>query len=101
MPITCKGTIEGFVGSWGSGIAILAIQRDDGVPDWPFCENSSTVRALDAAFGNVIAPDHCVNNDALKGKRIVYTLDDMGMLACFTPEEEWGGPEIPPEGLED
>lgn len=91
-----KGTIEGFGGSWGSGIGYLVI---DGKPI-P-CENAQTVRSLDACFGNVISAGHSVNNDAIKGKEVVYSVDSFGMLLGFTPVEDWTGPEIPAEGIED
>lgn len=97
MPNTRKGTIDGFSGNWLSGIGYLII---DGMP--VMCENGATVRALDGAFGDVIeAKTHTVNNEAIKGKEIIYSVDDMGVLMGFTPVDEWEGPEIPPEGVEE
>ena len=83
-----KGTITGFGGSWLSGIGYLEI---DNVP--VPCENAPTVRALDGAFGDVIAAGHTVDQDAVIGKVIYYSTDDMGLLDGFTPEEE-ATPEI-------
>ncbi len=96
MPTTYKGTIQGFSGSWGSGLGYLVI---DGRP--VPCENAQTVRCLDAAFGNVIAPGHTVDNRAVHGREIVYSVDDFGMLLGFSPIEDWTGPDIPPEGIEE
>ncbi len=96
MATTMKGTIEGFSGSWGSGMGYLII---DGKPI-P-CDNAPTVRALEGCFGNVIARGHSVNNDAIKGKEVVYSVDGIGLLLGFTPVEDWTGPEIPAEGIED
>lgn len=96
MSTTYQGTITGFRGSWGSGIGYLII---DGEPI--MCENAPTVRALDGCFGDVIGRDHSVDDSAIKGQEIVYSVDDLGMLAGFTPVSEWTGPEIPEEGLED
>jgi benzoyl-CoA reductase/2-hydroxyglutaryl-CoA dehydratase subunit BcrC/BadD/HgdB len=79
-----RGTITGFQGSWMSGIANLMI---DGVP--VLCDNGPTVRALEAAFGNVIDNAHCVNQEAIIGKEIYYSEDFMGMLEGFTPVEEY------------
>jgi hypothetical protein len=62
-----KGTIEGFSGTWDSDLGYLVI---DGTPI-P-CENAPTVQALDRMFGDVIGPGHTVNDEALRGKRIVY-----------------------------
>jgi len=76
-----KGTINGFHGSWMSGIATLII---DGVPI-P-CENTTTARALDACFGDVITNAHCVDSNAIAGKEVYWSLDEMGLiLAGFTP----------------
>jgi hypothetical protein len=94
--ITLKGTIEGFHGSWMSGLGTLVI---DGMPY--LCENAQTVRSLDACFGGVIAPGHTVNNKAIEGKEIIFSVDDTGILLGFTPVEDWEGPEIPPEGIEE
>ena len=94
--ITMKGTINGFSGSWGSGIGYLVIDERP-VP----CENGATVRALAGAFPGFISAGHCVDNQAIAGKEIVYSVDELGMLANFTPAEDWAGPEIPPEGLAD
>jgi hypothetical protein len=96
MPTTYKGTINAFRGSYMSGLGYLII---DGQP--VMCENAQTVRSLDGAFGDVIAKNHTVNNDAIAGKEIVYSVDDMGILMGFTPVEEWTGPEIPEEGIEE
>ena len=79
-----KGTITGFRGSWGSGIGYLII---DGVP--VPCENASTVRALEGAFGDVIAEGHSVSQDRFKdGLEVYYSVDDLGMLDGFTPVDD-------------
>ncbi len=94
MITTKRGTIEGFHGSWGSGLGYLVI---DGQP--VLCENGATVRALQGAFGNVIDPGHTAS---VKGRHeVVYSIDGMGLLLGFTPIEEWTGPEIPEEGIEE
>lgn len=95
MPITKKGTIEAFHGSWMSGLAELVI---DGMPI--MCDNGPTGRALCGAF-DAAGAGHTINNDAIAGKEVVYSVDDMGMLLGFTPVEEWEGPEIPEEGIEE
>lgn len=80
-----RGIIDGFVGSWMSGLGTLVVS---GVP--VHCENGATVRALDSCFGNVISPGHSVNNKAIQGKDIVYSMDEMGLiLEAFTPTKEW------------
>ncbi len=80
-----RGKIDVFTGSWQSGLAVLVI---DGEPI--HCENAPTVRALDSCFGNVIAPGHSVNQKAIHGKDIVYSLDEMGLvLEAFTPTKDW------------
>lgn len=94
MPVTYKGTIVGFRGSRGSGLGSLVLE-DRIIP----CENAPTVRALDACFGGVITPGHTADSNPLRGKEIVYSVDDLGLLMAFTPVEDWTGPEIPEEGL--
>lgn len=85
-----RGTITGFRGSWGSGLGYLLID-DVAVP----CDNAPTVRALDACFGDVIAEGHTVNQEAIIGKEIYYSMDDMGLvLGGFTPVD---GPEMEDE----
>ena len=82
------GTILGLYGSWISGLATLTVQKDDGSLDMVFCDNGQTVRAFDAAFGDVIGEAHTINNKALEGKRISYSKDFVGVLEGFTPLEE-------------
>lgn len=80
--IVYRGTIVGFSGSWGSGIATLIINHKP-----VMCENAPTVRALEACFGNIIA-SHKKN---LKGKKIAFSLDAIGILEGFTPLDEFEG----------
>jgi benzoyl-CoA reductase/2-hydroxyglutaryl-CoA dehydratase subunit BcrC/BadD/HgdB len=89
-----RGVIEEFRGSWMSGLATLVISGEP-VP----CENAPTVRALEAAFGNVIAPGHTVNQEAIRGKEIYWSYDDMGLvLESFTPVDD---PRLDEEFLEE
>jgi hypothetical protein len=73
--------IVGFEGSWGSGMATLVLKDMGGNLIEIPCDNGPTVRALASMFEDVITPGHCVNQSAIRGKRILYHLDDiMGML---------------------
>jgi hypothetical protein len=88
-----KGKILGFEGSWGSGMGFLTLEDSEThrlmrIP----CENSSTARALEAAFGNVIGRAHDVkSNGGHIGKEIYWSYDEMGLvLGGFTPVEENG-----------
>jgi benzoyl-CoA reductase/2-hydroxyglutaryl-CoA dehydratase subunit BcrC/BadD/HgdB len=96
MPTTRRGTLGRFVGSRSSGLGFLII---DGTPI-P-CENGPTVRALDDCFNNVVQPGHTVSSKSFEGREVMYSVDDLGLLLGFTPIEDWAGPEIPSEGLED
>lgn len=71
-----QGKIESFSGSWGSGIGFLLFKNGKVV----HCSNTSTVRALDSMFDNVIV-DHDVNNEALYNKEVVYGINDFGILS--------------------
>ena len=75
-----KGTIKGFYGFWGSGLATLLIEDEDTkqLEEIP-CDNGPTVRALDSAFGDVITDAHTVNVDAIRGKKIYWGMDDYGL----------------------
>ncbi len=97
MPITYKGTLKGFSGNWQSGLATLHFYGRPSI----HCENAPTARALDACFGDVIAHGHTVDSSAIDGKEVIYSVDDMGILYGFTPVEDWTGPEIPDEGIEE
>jgi len=85
-----RGTILGFEGSWGSGLGFLILEDSEthGLMRIP-CENGSAVRALEAAFGNVIGRAHDVKgNGGHIGKEIYWSYDEMGLvLAGFTPVE--------------
>jgi hypothetical protein len=83
-----KGTILGFEGSWGSGMGFLILEDSEThtcmrIP----CENAPTVRALEAAFGNVIGDAHDVKGKGSHiGKEIYWSYDEMGLvLGGFTP----------------
>ena len=87
-----RGIIEGFSGSWGSGLGYLIVSGR-AIP----VDNGATVRALDAAFGNVIAEGHTVDQSAFVGQDIVYAMDEFGLvMAGFVPVDEYHGdlPEI-------
>ncbi len=75
-----KGIILGFRGSWSSGIATLLIKDSKGkIKEIP-CENTATVRALDACYGNVISAGRTANQIPFIGKIIFYEYDDLSLL---------------------
>ncbi|MBM4463830.1 MAG: hypothetical protein FJ012_11005 [Chloroflexi bacterium] len=74
-----RGVINGFRGSWSSGLGYLIV---DGIPI-P-CDNAPTVRALDVCFGDVIAEGHTVNQAAIIGKEVYWSMDGF-VLRGFTP----------------
>ena len=69
-----EGTVLSFSGSWSSGIALLEIKNGRGI-DMVNCEASPTIRAFRSAYpdGNPV------------GKRIRYSIGELGLLAGFTP----------------
>lgn len=90
-----RGFIDGFQGTWGSGLGHLIV---NGIP--VPCDNGPTVRALESAFGDVITDNHSVNQSGIQGREIIYALDEFGLvLEWFCPVEDWTGPEVPEEGL--
>jgi hypothetical protein len=76
--------IRSFRGSWSSGLGHLVVEDMEGETFFIPCDNAPTIRALDSMFGNVIAPNHSVNQSAIEGKRILYHLDDLGVLEWLT-----------------
>jgi len=95
-----RGRLEGFRGSWGSGIAHLIISGK-AIP----CDNGPTVRALQACYGGVIGRGHSVSEGpSWVGREVVWAYDDMGLvLGGFVPLEDWydmDRPDIPdgPDG---
>jgi hypothetical protein len=77
------GVIDGFMGSWGSGLGYLII---DGQP--VPCDNAATVRALDACFGGVMAPGHLVSQESIVGREIWYSVGPCGVLESFGPVDD-------------
>ncbi|WNM70318.1 hypothetical protein [Myxococcus phage Mx1] len=77
------GTIENLDAS--GGLVVFTIKDDDGKTHTLYGDNGQTIRSLDAAYGNVIMPGHQFNADAVKGKRIEYEADDLGLMEYFKP----------------
>jgi hypothetical protein len=74
------GVIDGFSGSWSSGLGYLVIDGQP-VPG----DNAATVRALEACFGSVMAPGHLVDQQAIVGQGIWYSVSPWGVLEAFSP----------------
>ena len=89
-----KGKLVQFRGSWGSGLANLEIEDSEtGVPELVPCDNGATVRALEAAFGDVVTDGHTANGDGYKGQEVYWAYDELGLvLGGFTLIED-----APPE----
>ncbi|MBA7600746.1 hypothetical protein ES703_07805 [subsurface metagenome] len=85
-----KGKLIQFHGSWGSGLGTLEIEDSaTGVRERVPCDNSTTVRALEDAFGDVITDGHTANGNGYKGKEVYWSCDEFGLvLEGFTPVEE-------------
>jgi len=82
-----KGKLIQFGGSWGSGLGFLEIEDSEtGVPERVPCDNGATVRALEAAFGDVITEGHTANGSGYKGQEVYWSYDEFGLvLEAFTP----------------
>ena len=90
-----KGRLIQFHGSWGSGLGTLEIEDSEiGEHEHVHCDNGATVRALEAAFGNVITPGHTASGNGYKGREVYWSYDEFGLiLAGFTPVED-ASPEL-------
>jgi len=80
-----RGRIVALHGSWGSGLAVMIIDDKDRGLQHLHCDNGTTVRSLEGAFGNAIGPGHTINQKGFAGKAIYYSEDFMGGLDGFTP----------------
>jgi hypothetical protein len=83
-----KGEILNYSGSWGSGLGTFTIKRDDGKIVQVHSDNAPTIRSLESAYGDVIQEEHTFNVNAIKGKKIYYSVESWGTMAGFQPEEE-------------
>jgi len=90
-----KGKLVQFGGSWGSGLGLLEIEDSEtGVPERVPCDNGATVRALEAAFGNVITEGHTANGNGYRGQEVYWSYDELGLvLDGFTPVDD-ASPEL-------
>ena len=90
-----KGRLIQFRGSWGSGLGILEIEDSEtGERERVPCDNGATVRALEAAFGNVITDGHTANGGGYKGREVYWSYDELGLvLEGFTPVKD-GSPAL-------
>ena len=78
--------IKKFSGTWDSGIGFLHLEDETGKQFSVPCDNPATVRALDACFGDVIAPGHRVNSPRFLNQWIEWDWDEFGlMLGAFRP----------------
>ena len=82
-----KGRLIQFRGSWGSGLGTLEIEDSEtGAHELVPCDNGATVRALEAAFGDVITEGHTANGDGYKSREVYWSYDEFGLvLEGFTP----------------
>ncbi len=83
------GTILAFYGGM-SGLGHLQIVDENGANQMIPCDNGPTVRALDSAFGDVIAPGHTVSpSGGHVNEQVYWWYDDIGLvMAGFCPVDE-------------
>ena len=82
------GTIVNFYGSWNSGLAhLLVTNHATGKVEVLLCENGPTGRALIALF-NCLAADHTIDVARIRGQKILYSINDIGMLHSIGPIEQ-------------
>ena len=102
MAHTFRPHILSFRGRWLSGLAVLEVLLANGNTRLIYCENAPTVRALETCFGNIIGSNHKAEiPPEVRGREIIVSVDEMGLLLGFTPVEDWTGPEIADEGIHD
>lgn len=84
-----KGKLIQFIGNFGSGLGFLSIEVK-GLVNQYSCDNSTTVRNLESAFGNTIKEGHTADGNGYKDQEVYFSVDDFGMLVWFCPVDEAG-----------
>lgn len=82
-----KGILKQFSGSFGSGLGQMAIEVD-GVIKQFHCDNGTTVRSLESAFGNVITEGHTASGNGYKNQEVYFSVDYLGVFEGFTPVDK-------------
>jgi len=82
-----RGRIIGlFREKGGSGIALLGVEDDVKGRMLIPCDGNPTCRAFNVVFPGTLR-EGTFHNSAIEGERIYFTLDDVGVLAAFAPED--------------
>ncbi len=82
-----RGRIVGlFREKGGSSIGLLGIEDDARGQVLVPCDGNPTCRAFNVAFPGTLR-DGRFHNAGIEGERIYYTVDEVGVLATFTPED--------------
>jgi hypothetical protein len=82
-----RGTIIGlFREKGGSGLGMLGILDDVRGRVLIPCDGNPTCRMLDSVYPGTLK-DGTFHNSGIEGERIYYTVDDVGVLAAFAPED--------------
>lgn len=92
--ITKRGVIRGVDSRYLSGLALMYV-GDEVV----YVESGIGLRSLASCFGAHEGTGDL--NEKIQGQEIVYSVDHMNVLCGFTPIDQWEGPEIPEEGIEE
>jgi len=82
-----KGRIIGLFREKGSGLGMVAIDDEKRGKILVPCERNPTARAFDEAFGGFIINGITTDNSVIFGESVYFTVDDVGVLESFTPED--------------
>jgi hypothetical protein len=93
--ITYQKTIAGLSGHPMSGLWELVFT--DGYSC--FIESGYGVRNLAVCFGASEGAGDLL--EKIQGQEIVFSVDGLNLMCGFTPSDDWVGPEIPEEGIEE
>lgn len=81
-----RGKIIGFFGSWGSGLATLHVEHNDGTIETIPCKNELAIKLLKNKFSNIVRSDGGIKYDGEHvGKEILYSIDKWGNLISIDP----------------
>ena len=92
---TFQGTIAGVSGHPMSGLWTLHFE------DGKSChiESGYGMRQLASCFNAHEGTGDI--QEKIAGQELVYSVDEFGVLCGFTPLDDWEGPEIPIEGIDE
>ncbi len=81
-----KGTIVGFEGSWGSGLAGLVLE-EHGDRVTVYADSGPLGRALESYYG-ASCLGNVIDESRIEGREVMFATDSMGLLVGLAPADD-------------